>query len=317
MSGGQRVNVGVVGLGAFGRHHARHYARHPAANLVALADADVARCAPLVAETGAVAFADHRDLIGRVDAVSIAVPATLHHSVARDFVDAGIHVFIEKPIAVNSASASALVQRARDNSVIVQVGHIERFSPAVEELAARLVAPRRIAAVRRTPWSGRSADVDVVLDLMIHDIDLVLALAGAPVASVTGEGIVGASGRIDEAEAWLTFANGAIATLSASRIAGANERRLSVTEPGKVYVADLAGPSLSVARRASRAMAEMIPLPPRDNLAAEIAAFLDSVATGKAPLVDGAAGVAALAVAERIQAAIADGVAPARRSLQQ
>ena len=315
MTSGEGIRVGVVGLGAFGRHHARHYANHPGARLIAVADADGARAETIAADSGAEAFTDPGALIGKVDAVSIAVPATLHHAVACDFLDAGVHVFMEKPLAVDSASAEDLVGRAERAGVILQVGHIERFSPAVGELARRLSDPRRIAAVRRTGWTGRSADVDVVLDLMIHDIDLVLTLAGASVTSVAANGTSSVSGLTDDAEAWLTFANGCIATLSASRSSAENQRQLTVTEPGTVYVADLAGPSLSVKPRAGRAAAETVPLTPHDNLGAEIAAFLDSVATGAPPLVDGRAGAAALAIAERIQAAIADGSAPATRSM--
>ena len=314
MTSSEGIRVGVVGLGAFGRHHVRHYARHPGANLVAVADVDGARAGTYAAETGAAAFTDHHALIGKVDAVSVAVPATLHHAVAGDFLDAGVHVFIEKPIAVDSAAADDLVARAERAGVVLQVGHIERFSPAVSELARRLTDPRRIAAVRQTGWSGRSADVDVVLDLMIHDIDLVLALAGSPVKSVAANGATTVSGQTDEAEAWLTFANGITATLSASRTAPENRRQLTVTEPGTIYVADLAGPTLVVRSRAGHAEAETVPLTPRDNLGAEIAAFLDSVANGTPPLVDGRAGAAALAIAERIRAAIADGPAPATRS---
>ncbi len=311
----QGIAVGVVGLGSFGRHHVRHYTAHAGADLVAVADVDSARARAVANDTGAAAFDDHRALIGKVEAVSIAVPATDHHAVARDFIDAGVHVFVEKPLAIDSASAADLVRRAEARGTTLQVGHIERFSPAVAELAKRLRNPRRIAALRHTPWTGRSTDVDVVLDLMIHDIDLVVALAGAPVVSVAASGVSQTGGHVDEAEAWLTFANGLIATLSVSRVAPESRRRLTVTEPDAIYRADLAGPSLSVARRASRAVAEMIPLAAHDNLGAEIAAFLDSITTGTPPLVDGTAGVAALAVAERIQAAIAEGSEPARRSM--
>ncbi len=315
MTSSEGIRVGVVGLGGFGRHHARHYARHPAAQLIAVADADGARAQAVAADTGAEAFTDHSALIGKVDAVSIAVPATYHHAVAADFLDAGVHVFMEKPLTVDSASAQDLVERAERAAVVLQVGHIERFSPAVAELAKRLVDPRRIAAVRKSGWTGRSADVDVVLDLMIHDIDLVLTLAGSPVTSVAADGAATVSGLTDEAEAWLTFANGTVATLSASRSAPESQRQLTVTEPGTVYIADLAGPTLTARPRGGHAAAETIPLTPRDNLGAEIAAFLDSVATGAPPLVDGRAGAAALAIAERIQAAIADGSAPAIRSM--
>ena len=315
MTSSDGIRVGVVGTGAFGRHHVRHYAGHPAARLVAIADVDRARAEAHAADTGAAAFTDHRALIGKVDAVSVAAPAAFHHAIAGDFLDAGVHVFVEKPIAIDSASAADLVARAERAGVVLQVGHIERFSPAVAELAKRLVAPRRIAAVRQTGWSGRSADVDVVLDLMIHDIDLVLTLAGSPVKSVEANGTASVSGLTDEAEAWLTFANGVTATLSASRAAPENRRQLTVTEPATVYVADLAGPTLTVRPRAGHAEAEAVPLTPRDNLGAQIAAFLDSVANGTPPLVDGRAGAAAVAIAERIQAAIAEGSTPARRSM--
>jgi predicted dehydrogenase len=309
------IRVGVVGLGAFGRHHARHYALSPRASLVAVADPDIARAGAAAAEHGAEAFSDHRALIGKVDAVSVASPATFHYAVARDLIDAGIHVLVEKPITTDSAEGSDLVRRADAKGVILQVGHIERFSPAFAEMRRRVATPRRIAAVRRAAWTGRSGDVDVVLDLMIHDIDLVLCLAGAPVVSVAASGVATRSPGTDEAEAWLTFANGVIATLSASRVAEENRRRITVTEPGTVFSGDFAAPSLSIAPRASRAPAEVIQLEKRDNLGAEIAAFLHSVATGEAPAVDGRAGVAALSIAERIQAAIAEGAAAARRSM--
>jgi predicted dehydrogenase len=301
------IRAGVVGLGSFGRHHARHYALNPKADLVAVSDSDAARGREN--GQGAPLFADHRDLIGKVDAVSIAVPATWHAAVARDFIDAGVHVLIEKPIAIDIADAKDLIERAHTRGVVLQVGHVERFSPAVAALQSRLTNPRRIAARRQTRWSGRSTDVDVVLDLMIHDIDLVLTLAGAPVASVAASGIVSKSGMTDEAEAWLTFANGAIATLSASRVAADGERRLTITEPNTSYNADLSGPTLTMtSRRVPGASPIPVVLQPRDNLGAEIDAFLTSVAGGTPAIVDGAAGFAALDVAERIRAAIAESI---------
>jgi predicted dehydrogenase len=267
---------------------------------------------------GAADFTNWRDLTGKVDAVSIAVPASLHAAVARDFLDAGVHVLVEKPIAVASADGRDLVARAGRGGVVLQVGHIERFSSVFDALQHRVTNPRRIACTRRAKWNGRAADVDVVLDLMIHDIDLILALAGSPIASVAADGTVATSGAVDEAEAWLTFADGLIATLSASRVAEDNERKVVVTEPGTIYAADLAASSLEVTSRDKwGAAAEAVALSPHDNLAAEIDAFLDSVATGKPPVVDGQAGLAALEVAERIQAAIADSETPVRRSRAQ
>jgi predicted dehydrogenase len=304
------VRVGVVGLGAFGSHHVRQYAAHPGARLVAVADADPARAAMVAEEYGVEGFSDYRALIGKVDAVSIATPTSTHHRVATDLMGAGVHVLIEKPIAADTASAAELVDLAARAGVILQVGHIERFSPAFAALAVRAETSRRIAAVRKTQWTGRSGDVDVVLDLMIHDIDLVLTLADAPVASVTAGGRTVRSGGLDEAEAWLTFANGVVATLSASRVADIPERKLTVTEQNRVFVADLAAPSLTVCGRGANAVPAGVLIAVRDKLADEIGAFLGSVVTGKPPLVDGKAGLAALAVAERIKAAIAAGADP-------
>jgi len=301
------TRAAVVGAGAFGRNHARHYAANPTATLVAVVDADPVRAEAVASMYGAASFLDHRDLIGKVDAVSVAAPATLHHAVARELIDAGIHVLVEKPLATTAANAADLVKLARKKGIVLAVGHVERFSPAIAELELRLDNARRITAVRRTKWSGRSGDVDVVLDLMIHDIDLALTLARSPVASVSASGVVGVSGLVDEAEAWLTFANGAIATLSASRVADRNERRLTVTEPATTYAVDLSGPSLTAtARRTPGAMPQEIALVPHDNLGAEIAAFLAAVAGGRAVTVDGQAGLAAVEIAERIRAAIAE-----------
>ena len=228
-------------------------------------------------------------MIGKVDAVSVAVPASAHAAVARELIAAGLHVLIEKPIGADSAAVRDLVAMAEGKGTIIQVGHIERFSPAVAELRRRVTSPRRISAVRRTPWTGRCDDVDVILDLMIHDIDLVQLLAGAPVASVAASGAEGQSGLIDEAEAWLTFTNGVIATLSASRVAPEATRRITVTEPDAIFVADLSRPSLMAFGRQRPEVAPVsVMLQPHDNLGVEIDAFLTSVATGAPPEVDGA-----------------------------
>ena len=300
-----------MGLGAFGRHHVRHYAANPRCTLVAVADLDEGRRAAAVAQSGARSVSDYRELIGQLDAVAVTVPASHHHEIAAAFIDAGTHVFVEKPIAPDSAAARDLVARADSAGVVFQVGHIERYSPAVEALRARVSAPRRISCIRRARWHGRAVDVDVILDMMIHDIDIVLALAKAAPTSVAASGLAVKSGLIDEAEAWLTFADGLIATISVSRVAETQERRLAVTELDTAFSADLSVPSLSIlSRRTPGAEPVSVPLSPRDNLAAEIDAFLQSVATGVRPEVDGRAGLAALEVAERIQGAIREGAAP-------
>ncbi|MCB1501410.1 MAG: Gfo/Idh/MocA family oxidoreductase [Bauldia sp.] len=308
MTQAEPIKVGVVGLGYFGSHHARHYAAHPGAHLVAVADVDAGRACKASEAYGAEAFASHRDLIGRVDAASITVPTSMQHQVASELIDAGIDLFVEKPIAADVPAATDLVARAAQRGTRLQVGHIERYAPAFRALRDRVGAPRLIECARRASWSGRALDVDVVLDLMIHDIDLVLTLARAPVASVAASGVSVVTQRNDVVEARVTFDNGIVATLAASRVAPAAERSIAVTESGRRLVANLAAPELTIlTAEGGTVAAERIVLPASDNLAAEIDAFLVSVRTRTPPPVDGRAGLDALKLAEAILAAIAAG----------
>jgi predicted dehydrogenase len=304
------INVGVVGLGSFGSHHARQYAANPSARLVAVADTDTGRACAAAQAYGVEVASDYRALIGKIDAVSITVPAADHHAVARDFLDAGVHVFIEKPLAVDAAEAGDLVARARKGGAILQVGHIERFSPVFRTLKEKVRAPRLMEFTRRTPWTGRSTDVDVVLDLMIHDIDLALTLAAFPAVAVEASGVPVSTPLTDVAEARVTFANGIVATLAASRVAAKGERVVRVTERGRALIADFAALSLTIIAEADGSLrSETVPLNRSDSLAAEIADFLDCIATGKPPLVGGEAGLDAVKVADMIRAAIAEGAA--------
>lgn len=299
----ENIRIGVVGLGYFGSHHARHYAGNALADLVAVVDSDESRAFSTGITYGAEGMADYRGLIGKVDAVSIAAPTSDHHAIAADLIDAGVHVFVEKPIASTVADAADLVARADKAGVVLQVGHIERFSPAFQALAGQVRALKNIACVRHAPWKGRAADVDVVLDLMIHDIDLTLALAKAPVIAVEAAGSLVVTGEYDVVGARLTFDNGLTASLSASRVAAEGERSLTVTETGRRLRADLATQTLTVTP--DGADPDTHEFGPADNLAAEIAGFFESVSTGARPLVDGRAGLEALKVADLIRAAIA------------
>jgi predicted dehydrogenase len=296
------IRVGVVGLGYFGSFHVRHYAANPAAHLVAVVDADAPRAVATGIANGAQGLIDHRALIGKVDAVSVAAPTSLHYVIARDLIEAGIHVFVEKPVAANIVDAADLAARADKAGVTLQVGHIERFSPSFQALAERTRALRSISCIRHAPWKGRAADVDVVLDLMIHDIDLALALAKAPVISVSAAGTPVVSGENDVVGARLIFDNGVVANLSASRVAGETERSVTVNEAGRKLRADLSAHTLTITPEGGPA--ETQTFGPADNLAAEIASFLDCVATGAKPLVDGKAGLEALKVADMIRMAV-------------
>ena len=293
----------MVGLGYFGSFHARQYAANPDAELVALADADLLRGSLAAKTYGCESYGDHRALIGKVEAVSVTAPTSLHHAIAKDFIEAGIPVFVEKPITALTIDAADLVARAGRAGVALQVGHIERFSPAFRALAEEVRAPRTIHCVRHAPWKERAIDVDVVLDLMIHDIDLVLSLAKAPIVSIEGTGAPVKTSESDVAGARLIFANGIVATLNASRVAAAPERSVSVTEEGRELRADLTGLTLTITD--GPGTPEVRTLDRADNLAAEIADFIDAIRSGRPPIVDGKAGLEALKVADRIRAAIA------------
>lgn len=240
-----RPRTAVVGLGYFGRFHARHHAANPDCDLVAVCDVDRARAEAVAAEFGGAAETDHRALIGRVDGVSITVPTSLHFDVARDFIEAGVHVLIEKPITDDIASADRLVAMAEDRGVVLQVGHIERFSAAFKALSGKVTRPLFIESRRISPWKPRATDVDVVLDLMIHDIDLVLGLVGAPVESVQALGAPVLNASEDIANARLTFDNGAVADITASRIASKTERQIRLFQPDSYMVCDFVAHSLT------------------------------------------------------------------------
>ena len=298
----REIRTGVVGLGYFGSFHARQHAASKSGRFVAVADFDAERAAAVAAAHGVEAFTDHRDLIGRVDAVSVAVPTSLHHRVAGDLIDAGIHVLIEKPIADTPEAARDLIARAKAKGVVLQVGHIERFSPVFAALAEEAGRPRTLELTRIGPWKGRAIDVDVVLDLMIHDIDLALTLAESEVVDIAAMGAAVRAPTNDFAHALLRFANGASAHLHASRIADRQERTIRAVDGPRVVTADLAARTVTVAEGDER---REIAVPASDNLALEIASFLGAVANGRPAVVDGAAGLAALVVAEQIMGAIA------------
>jgi len=306
------IRTGVIGLGYFGSFHARQHAANPKGRLVAVVDADRARAEAVAAQYDAAPLADHRDLIGKVDAVSITVPTSQHHAVAAEMIDAGVHVLIEKPICDTPASARDLIARAEKRGVVLQIGHIERFSPVFGALRDRVAAPLTVECTRIGPWKGRAIDVDVVLDLMIHDIDLVLALVRSEVVAVEAMGAPVLAPTNDFAQAQLRFANGTVAHLHASRIADRSERTIKVVEADRYWSADLAARTVASFPRGHAVLAQdEIAVPQTDNLALEIDSFLDSIAGARRPVVDGKAGLDALVVADLIIQRIGQAKRPA------
>ena len=213
----KNLRVAVVGVGHLGQHHARILAGTPGVKLVGLADARPEQARTIAERFGTHAVDDYRELLDKVDAVSIAVPTSLHREVAGAFLERGIATMVEKPLAADFAEAEALVELSHKNAALLQVGHIERFNPALSALARIQLAPRYITAERLSTYTFRSTDIGVVLDLMIHDIDLLLAMISAPVRSVSAVGISVFGGHEDIANARIEFEDGCVANLTASR----------------------------------------------------------------------------------------------------
>ncbi|WMS43416.1 Gfo/Idh/MocA family oxidoreductase [Acuticoccus sp. MNP-M23] len=294
----KKVNMAVIGVGAFGRHHARHLSANPAIETLTIVDRDIERARAVAGPLGAEAAASVSDLA--LDAAVVTVPTEAHAAVAGPLLERGVHVFIEKPIADTGVAADALIRAADASGAVLQIGHIERFSAAFEALAKNAGPVRHIAARRHNPPRPVAPTVDVVLDLMIHDIDLCLTLAGAPVTSV--EAFAPDGTGHEAAIARLVFANGAVADISASRLAPVVERTLDVHDNAGVLHADLV--AKAVVRTTGSDVTPIELGPERDSLATELAEFLNAIATGSRPRVDGAAASAALAVAIRIRDAL-------------
>ncbi|WP_170135057.1 Gfo/Idh/MocA family protein [Acuticoccus kandeliae] len=290
----------MVGTGSFGRHHVRHLSQHPRVRRVTVVDLDRERAEAVAAPHGASVETDLDAL--EVDAAVVTVPTEHHRSVAERLIARGAHVFIEKPIAGTDADAAALVMAAERAGVVVQVGHIERFSTVFQALAARASGTTKIIARRHNMPRPVPPTADVVLDLMIHDIDLALTLAGAPVREVIATAPDGAEG--EAAAATLRFANGIVAEISASRLAAETERTLTVHDSAGLLRADLGAGTLS---READGLAVPQELPvAHDNLAVEIDEFVRAALGEATPSVDGRAACSALVVANRVRAALAN-----------
>ena len=327
-----RLRVAVIGVGHLGKEHARILAGLPGVDLVGVADVNPAQAAAVAQRCGTRAYADHRALLNEVDAVTVVVPTTEHFAVARDFLRRGVPVLVEKPITRTLAEADELIRLAERGGVLLQVGHIERFNPAFEELLRRPMQPKFVECERHGPFTGRSLDIGAVLDLMIHDLDLLLTLAGE-VAHVEAFGASVFGGHEDVVNARLRFAGGCVAHVTASRVSHRPKRRMRIFAPEGYAGVDflhrrlrlvqpaealrlfgLQAGRLDAAARAalkdevfSRYL-EVLDVGCNegqpDQLTNELKHFLDCVRTGRQPRVTGADGRAALALAERVLAAV-------------
>jgi len=308
-----RLRVGVVGVGYLGRFHARIYSDMPDVELVGVADVDGARANEIAGQYRCRAYTDAADLIGRVDAVSIVVPTIHHADVARPFLERGVHMLMEKPIAPTLAESTALVELAERKRVVFQVGHLERFNAGIMELAARVAEPRFIEVHRLGTFVDRATDVDVVTDLMIHDIDIVLALMKSPIRHVAANGIQVLTEHADIANARIEFESGAVANVTASRVSNKKLRRIRVFGREHYYGLDYIDQKLEIVRAVPdeaggkwpKIVTETLSVAPRPPLDTELEHFVRAVRTRARPLVDGRVGLEALRIALLVKEKIA------------
>lgn len=311
MRNGHPIRVGVVGVGYVGHHHARIYSGLPDVELVGVVDINEARLQELGARYRVGLYRDYRELLETVDAVSVAVPTLLHYPIAREFLRHGVDVLVEKPIAQFPAQADELVEIAGTDDRIFQVGHIERYNGAVKALETVVRNPGFIECHRLGPFAHRNTDVDVVLDLMIHDIDIVLNLIKSPIAEITAVGVPVVSDQVDIANARIRFESGCVANLTASRVSVERVRRVRIFQRDTFVSLDYFQQEITVYHRipgtkgtatetAPTIIKEEIPIDKAEPLRVELESFVECVRARKRPVVSGEEGRDALRVASQI-----------------
>jgi predicted dehydrogenase len=300
------VRIAVVGVGYLGRHHARILSSLPGAELIAVVDTNASRADEVATASATRPLTDCRDLSGHVDAVTLAVPTELHRDIALPFLKAGVHVLVEKPMARSLAEADDMIQAATKAGAILAVGQTERFNPAVAAARPILSDPRFIEVHRLGTFPERSLDIDVVFDLMIHDVDIVLSLVKSEVEGIEAVGVPVLTGRVDIANARLRFTNGCIANLTASRISRDRVRKIRFFQPMAYVSIDYAAQKLEVFRLVKgngpvpAIEGGEVPVVNEEPLKRELADFVDAITTRRAPAVTGEDGRRALALAQRI-----------------
>jgi len=307
------VNVGVVGVGHLGRHHARLLAAMPGVQLVGVADLVLERAQAAVAGTSATALVDYRALIGRVDAVTIAVPTVEHLPVARPFLEQGIAVLVEKPMAASVADAETMMAMARASGATLAVGHTERFNPAIAAVLPSLKTPRFIEVHRLSGFPERSLDIDVIFDVMIHDLDIILAVDRTEVVAVEAVGVPVLTPKIDICNARIKFASGCVANITASRISRDKVRKIRFFQPDMYVSVDYGAQELESwrlrPRPGERPAIEggAVEVAKDEPLKRELEDFVAAVRDRRAPGVTGEDGLRALVLATKVAAAVEAG----------
>ncbi len=297
---GKPIGVAVVGVGSMGKNHARVFSEIPNVKLVGLSDINEETAREYAKKFHTEYFKDYRDLFDKIDAVCLAVPTSLHHKMAMDFLNHGVHVFVEKPITNMLFEAKEIVDLAKEKDLVLQVGHLERFNPAVIQFKKMLKNPVYIQSSRIGYPSKRNLDIGVIWDLMIHDLDILLTIVKSPVADVQAYGLSLYSKKEDIAHVQILFENGAIASLLASRISGERLRHLKVIEPLRTFNLDFINQTLSVVNLPKEGHTnppEFVPIRKSEPLRLELEHFTECVIGHKTPLVTGEDGKNALQLA--------------------
>jgi predicted dehydrogenase len=295
------INVGVIGVGSIGIHHARIFNSLPDAHLVGIADIDNAKSAEIASKFDCKAFTDYRDIFSSVDAVSIAAPTTLHYDIAIDCIRQNKHLLIEKPITSTIDEADRLIEEAEKRHLVLQVGHLERFNAGVSLISSLVDKPKFIESQRLSPFLGRGIDVDVTLDLMIHDIDIILSLVNSEISDIRATGAKVLTENIDIAHAWIEFANGCIAEAVTSRIADDKIRKLKVFQHNSFLDLDYQNQELACYTKRDKKVLKEIRKPEgKEPLKEQLASFIDCVINRTQPVVSGKEGKEALKVALKI-----------------
>jgi predicted dehydrogenase len=302
----KKLRIGVVGVGHIGSNHARIYSELPHAELVAILDIDPARADEIGGKYKAKAVASLNEFAGMVDAASVATPTSAHFSIARDLLAQGKHLLIEKPITEKTSDARDLAQVAAEKGLVLQVGHVERFNPVLSALEQRLTHPRFIEAHRLSPYPNRSTEIGVVLDLMIHDLEIILHLVDSALENIDAVGVPVLSRGEDIANARLRFASGCIANVTSSRISPERMRKIRVFQEDAYLSLDYQGQSGEIYRRVDGQITrEPVAIEKEEPLRQQLASFVDCALTGGEPRVSGSHAAAALELAVEITRRIA------------
>ena len=302
----EKIQVAVVGSGYLGKFHAEKYSRHPEAELIGVVDTNYSRALEVASKTDSEPFINYKDLYAQLKAVSIVVPTPLHYVIAKDFLEHDINVLLEKPMTTTLKEADELIAIARARDLILQIGHLERFNPAYLAVEGIVKNPLFIESHRLNSFQERGTEVDVILDIMIHDIDVILNLVGADVKEIHAVGVPVISSMIDIANARLEFENGCVVNVTASRISDKNMRKIRIFQPDAYISIDFAAQGVSIYRKIEDEgklpyiVSKELEIEPKDSLEEEIKSFLKAVMQKNRTPVSGEAGRRALKVALEI-----------------